>query len=115
MEKHLLIIDSYPTALHVEKLTVYLKKMEAAKTEVSVFFVDYGVFWLLDEYWQAVYFPSFLYYAHVHDAEKYSIPFKEEVVFSGMPALQQLLSTAEHVEHFVEDTVFPEPLLTVYK
>ena len=115
MEKHLLIIDSYPTQLQLKKLTAYLIEMSQPNTEASVFFVDYGVFWLLDEYWEAIYRPSFLYYAHVHDAEKYSIPFKEEVVFSGMPALQQLVNAAEHVEHFEEDTVFPEPMLTGYK
>ncbi len=115
MEKHLIIIDSYPTALQLKKITAILEKMRTKRTETSVFFVDYGVFWLLDEYWETIYSPHFLYYAHVHDAEKYSIPFKEEVVFSGMPALQQLLSTAEHVEHFKEDKVFPEPMLTGYK
>ena len=115
MEKHLLIIESYPTILHLKKITAHLKKMRENNTEASLFFVDYGVFWLLDEYWEAIYSPSFLYYAHVHDAEKYSIPFKEEVVFSGMPALRQLVNTAEHVEHFEEDTIFPEPMLTVYK
>ena len=115
MEKHLLIIDSYPTPSLLKKITDYLKKMRSSENETSIFFMDYGVFWLLDEFWEAIYHPDVLYYAHVHDTEKYSISFKEEVVFSGMPAFQQLVNTAEHVEHFEEDTVFPEPMLTGYK
>ncbi len=115
MEKHLLIIDSYPTPSLLKKTIVHLEKIRLEEKETSVFFMDYGVFWLLNEVWEAIYHPTLLYYAHVHDTEKYSIPFKEEVVFSGMPAFQQLVNTADQVEHFEEDTVFPEPMLTVYK
>lgn len=112
MEKKLFIIDSYPTEKTINQISRRLDTLDAERFDVSVFLLDYGVFWLLDESWDLLFRNNIFYYAHAHDAEKYSIPFREEVVFSGMPALRQLLNTSENISRLEEDRIFPEPLLT---
>ena len=114
MEKRLLIIDTYPTLKNLLRINNHLTDLDLEENvETSVFLIDYGVFYLIDEFWEQLVKLNYLFYAHANDADKYSIPFKEEVVFSGMPALQQLMDTTEKVYRFSEDHTFPEPLLTV--
>ena len=112
MEKKLFIIDSYPTEKTINQIEYRLSSLNPDQFDVSVFLLDYGVFWLLDESWNLLFHKNIFYYANAHDAEKYSIPFRDEVVFSGMPALSQLLNTSENVTRLEEDRIFPEPLLT---
>jgi len=101
MNEALYIIDSYPSEANLNKIKNFLPFNNGST--VNIFFVDYGVFWLLDPFWATVYSAHFVYYVHAHDADKYSIPFKDEVVFSGMPALEQLLLTTENVHRLNED------------
>ncbi len=97
----LYIIDSYPTEENIRKIKSFLPCQNG--TLANIFFIDYGVFWLIDPFWPQVFTPKFIYYAHAHDAEKYSIPFKDEVVFSGMPTLEQLISSSKNIFRFNED------------
>ena len=97
----LYIIDSYPTEENIRKIKSFLPYENGHIA--NIFFVDYGVFWLIDPFWVEVYTPKFIYYAHAHDAEKFSIPFKDEVVFSGMPTLEQLMNTSEKIFRLHED------------
>jgi len=113
MKKRLLIIDTYPTVTNLLRINNHLTDLDLEdNVETSIFLIDYGVFYLIDEFWEQLHKLNNLFYAHAHDADKYSIPFKEDVVFSGMPALQQLMDTTEKVYRFNEDIIFPEPLLT---
>jgi len=112
MEKKLFIIDSYPTDKTINQIGDQLSSLNPDQFDVSIFLLDYGVFWLLDESWDLLFRKNVFYYANAHDAEKYSIPFRDEVVFSGMPALRQLLNTSENVTRLEEERIFPEPLLT---
>ena len=97
----LYIIDSYPTEENIKKIKTFLPYGNGQLA--NIFFVDYGVFWLIEPFWAEVYAPKFIYYAHAHDAEKYSIPFKDEVVFSGMPTLEQLIRNSEYIFRLNED------------
>lgn len=112
MEKKLFIIDSYPTDTARYRLEQQLNTLNTDQSDITIFLLDYGVFWLLDEFWDLLFRKNINYYANAHDAEKYSIPFRDEVVFSGMPALRQLLNTTENISRLEEERIFPEPLLT---
>lgn len=97
----LFIIDSYPTEDNIKKIKSFLPYEQDYLA--NIFFVDYGVFWLIDPFWSELYTPKFIFYAHAHDADKFSIPFKDEVVFSGMPTLEQLIRNSENIFRFTED------------
>lgn len=113
MEKKLFIIDSYPTDKIKHQFEDRLNSLNPDQFDVTIFLLDYGVFWLLNESWDFLFRKNIFYYANAHDAEKYSIPFRDEVVFSGMPALNQLLDTIENVSKLEEERIFPKPQLTV--
>ena len=106
--QNLLIIDTYPTENDLKKMERLLDESKFRANSAAIFLIDYGVFWLLDEFWDHLVKEDILFYAHAHDADKYTIPFKEEVIFSGMPALKQLMSTVPNVYHFEDDTFFSE-------
>lgn len=112
MPNRLLIIDTYPNQKNLSRINAYLQNPKIFTEEYIVFFMDYGVFYLLDEFWNKIMKQNITFYAHAYDADKFSIPFMEDVIFSGMPALQQLIQTTKHVDRFKEETIFPYPLLT---
>ena len=112
MIKRLLIIDTYPNKRNLANINDYLQNSQSMNEQQIVFLMDYGVFYLLDEFWTGIFKKDILFYTNAYDAEKYSLPFIEDVIFSGMPALHQLIQTTKHVDHFKEEAIFPFPLLT---
>lgn len=115
MQKYLIVVDTYPSSSNVARLNKLIADGKALGQQVHIFFMDYGVFYLVAQDMERLAAENCLMYAHAHDAAKYNINYRDDVVFSGMPAFQQMLDTIPRVIYFKDEEIFPSPMLTQKK
>ena len=97
MNDILLIVDIAPlNRLH--HLRKYIN--EHRQAGLTLYFINDGVQWLDSEYWETIYEPGVVYYAHAFDAVKHKISFQNDVIFSSDYTLEQLLKSKGQTVYF---------------
>ncbi len=93
----LLIVDISPSN-RLNNLRKYIN--EHMHSDLTLYFVNGGVQWLKDEFWEMIYEPGVIYYAHAFDAVKHNISFQADVIFSSDHTLEQLIKTKGQTVYF---------------
>jgi hypothetical protein len=92
-----IIIKDHP--VHLDKTRIYntISKYQIEGYEVFIYLLDEGILFLQSEYWPLLQSIDCIIYACGHGSQQYNVPFREEVIFTGIDSLAQLIKSSNHV------------------
>lgn len=97
--KILYVIEKAPELINHIDITAIIQNNGHEKDPVIIYIQNEGIRWLLNENWHLIFNPNenIIFYANAKDANDYSVPFQDGVIFSNPKILSQLISWADQV------------------
>jgi hypothetical protein len=92
-----IIITDHPINLDKAYIFNTISKYKIEEYEVYIYLLDEGILFLQSEYWPLLQSIDCIIYACGHGSQKYNVPFREEVIFTGTDSLAQLFKSCNSI------------------
>lgn len=98
-----IVITDHPEFVNLPELHNAISSHLAENEKIFVYLIDEGVYFLMPEYWDKFYMHETVVYACGQGSRKYQAPFRDEVIFSGLVTLAQLIKSCSNFVAFQRD------------
>ena len=92
-----IIITDHPASLDTNFIFNTISKYQLEGCEIFIYLIDEGIMFLQSEYWPLIQSSNSIIYACGHGSQKYNIPFRDEVIFTGIESLAQLFKSCNKI------------------
>lgn len=91
-----------PTDFVFRSLLNKIRENLSPETLLHIYFIDKGVNFLSDAYWEQIYQSSILFYADASDAKEHGMKYREEIIFSGKKSFALLEKIVDQIIHITD-------------